>query len=53
VPHLHVHVVPWYLDDRAPERRLPWDTVPLSNQLFAEQFELLREAALTLDPAQL
>lgn len=53
VPHLHVHVVPWYLDDRAPERPLPWDTVPLSNELFAEQFELLREAALTLDPAQL
>ncbi|MGE0702608.1 MAG: HIT domain-containing protein [Vicinamibacterales bacterium] len=25
-PHLHMHVVPRYLDDTAPERPLPWGT---------------------------
>jgi len=44
VPHLHVHVVPRYLDDPAPERPLPWVPVPVPEELFAEQFERLRDA---------
>lgn len=44
-PHLHVHVVPRYLDDSAPERPLPWNTSPVPNEIFAEQFQRLKEAA--------
>ena len=44
VPHLHVHVVPRYLDDPAPERPLPWVPVPVPEELLAEQFERLRDA---------
>jgi diadenosine tetraphosphate (Ap4A) HIT family hydrolase len=51
VPHLHVHVVPRYLDDRAPERPLPWDPSPVSDERFSAQFERLREAALALGNA--
>src|SRR5262245_13381542 len=39
VPHLHVHVVPRYLDDSAPERPLPWTTSALPNELFCEPFQ--------------
>lgn len=46
VPHLHVHVVPRYLDDTAPERPLPWEPVEVPEDVFAEQFRWLREAAL-------
>jgi len=48
VPHLHVHVVPRYLDDPFPERPLPFDPVPVPDQLFADQFQALRETALSL-----
>jgi diadenosine tetraphosphate (Ap4A) HIT family hydrolase len=48
VPHLHVHVVPRYLDDSAPERPLPWNTSPVPEEIFAEQFERLREASLSI-----
>jgi diadenosine tetraphosphate (Ap4A) HIT family hydrolase len=48
VPHLHVHVVPRYLDDSAPERPLPWDSSPVPEELFAEQFRRLKEASSTL-----
>ena len=48
VPHLHVHVVPRYLDDLAPERPLPWDPSPVPEELFAGQFQRLREAASSL-----
>jgi len=48
VPHLHVHVVPRYLDDAAPERPLPWNPSPVPEKIFAEQFRLLREAASSL-----
>jgi diadenosine tetraphosphate (Ap4A) HIT family hydrolase len=44
-PHLHVHVVPRYLDDTAPERPLPWNTSPVPNEIFADQFRQLRDAA--------
>jgi len=44
VPHLHVHVVPRYLDDAAPERPLPWNPTPVSEELFTERFRQLREA---------
>jgi diadenosine tetraphosphate (Ap4A) HIT family hydrolase len=48
VPHLHVHVVPRYLDDAAPERPLPWNPSPIPEKIFAEQFKRLREAASSL-----
>ena len=48
VPHLHVHVVPRYVDDPAPERPLPWDPSLVPEELFAEQFHRLRDAASSL-----
>jgi diadenosine tetraphosphate (Ap4A) HIT family hydrolase len=45
VPHLHVHVIPRYLDDSAPERPLPWEPSPVSEEVLAEQFRLLSGAA--------
>jgi len=48
VPHLHVHVVPRYLDDAAPERPLPWTPVEVSVDQYARQYEQLREAGLAL-----
>jgi len=44
VPHLHVHVVPRYLDDSAPERPLPWNTSPVPEELFTERFRQLKDA---------
>ena len=46
-PHLHVHVVPRYLDDPAPERPLPWNTSPVPDEVFKNQFQRLKEAALS------
>lgn len=43
VPHLHVHIVPRYLDDSAPERPLPWNVSTVSEELFAAQFRQLSE----------
>ncbi|HUR19216.1 MAG TPA: HIT family protein [Vicinamibacterales bacterium] len=48
VPHLHVHVVPRYLDDPAPERPLPWAPSPVPEARFAEQSQQLKEAASSL-----
>jgi diadenosine tetraphosphate (Ap4A) HIT family hydrolase len=45
VPHLHVHVIPRYLDDPAPERPLPWNTSAVHEELFASQFRRLKDAA--------
>ena len=44
VPHLHVHVVPRYLDDAAPERPLLWTPSEVPVDQYAEQYQQLREA---------
>ena len=49
VPHLHVHVVPRYLDDSAPERPLPWDPSEVPADQYAQQFEELRQAGVVLE----
>jgi diadenosine tetraphosphate (Ap4A) HIT family hydrolase len=48
VPHLHVHIVPRYLDDAAPERPLSWNPLPVPEEVFAEQFQQLKEVALSV-----
>ena len=42
-PHLHVHVVPRYLDDSAPGMPLPWDPSPVPEDVFDRQFTILRD----------
>jgi len=44
VPHLHVHVVPRYLDDSAPERPLPWTPAPVEEADLARRERELRHA---------
>ena len=41
VPHLHVHLVPRYLDDPAPGRQLPWEPKPVEQSEFDRQIQLL------------
>ena len=48
VPHLHVHVVPRYLDDPAPERPLSWEPKALDQSEFDRQVQLLTDAARTI-----
>jgi len=43
VPHLHVHVVPRYLDDSTPGMPLPWAPVPVPEDVFGRQFTQLRD----------
>jgi diadenosine tetraphosphate (Ap4A) HIT family hydrolase len=43
VPHLHVHIVPRYLDDAAPGMPLPWTPSPLPDDVFDRQFTQLRD----------
>ena len=45
VPHLHVHLVPRYLDDPAPGKPLPWEPKPVDQSEFDRQVHLLTEAA--------
>jgi diadenosine tetraphosphate (Ap4A) HIT family hydrolase len=47
VPHLHVHLVPRYLDDPAPGMPLPFAPRPVVDAEFNEQIQLLRAAAQT------
>jgi diadenosine tetraphosphate (Ap4A) HIT family hydrolase len=48
VPHLHVHVVPRYLDDSSPERPLPWEPSEVPADEYASQFQRLQQAKLFL-----
>lgn len=43
VPHLHVHVVPRYLDDSAPGMPLPWSPSPVPEDVFDRQFNQLQD----------
>ena len=43
VPHLHVHIVPRYLDDAAPEQPLPWNASLVPEELFTERFRQLKK----------
>jgi len=45
VPHLHVHLVPRYIDDPAPGRPLPWEPKPVAEPEFNRQAQLLTEVA--------
>jgi diadenosine tetraphosphate (Ap4A) HIT family hydrolase len=45
VPHLHVHLVPRYLDDPAPGKPLPWEPKPIGQSEYDRQLQLLIEAA--------
>ena len=45
VPHLHVHLVPRYVDDPAPGRPLPWEPKPVAQSEFDRQIQLLTEVA--------
>jgi diadenosine tetraphosphate (Ap4A) HIT family hydrolase len=44
-PHLHVHLVPRYLDDPAPGKPLPWEPKQVEPAEFERQIKLLGEAA--------
>ena len=44
VPHLHVHLVPRYLDDPAPGRPLPWEPKPVGDVEFDRQIQRLIDA---------
>lgn len=48
VPHLHVHLVPRYIDDPAPGRPLPWEPKPVADSEFDSQVRLLTEVARTI-----
>jgi diadenosine tetraphosphate (Ap4A) HIT family hydrolase len=48
VPHLHVHLVPRYVDDPAPGRPLPWEPKPVDPAEFARQVQRLTEVAKTI-----
>jgi len=47
VPHLHVHLVPRYLDDPAPGKPLPFEPTPVAEAEYVRQIQLLTEAANT------
>jgi diadenosine tetraphosphate (Ap4A) HIT family hydrolase len=43
VPHLHVHLVPRYLDDPAPGKPLPWEPKPVAQSEFDSQLQSLTD----------
>lgn len=45
VPHLHVHLVPRYLDDPAPGMPLPFEPRPVAQPEYDGQVQLLTDAA--------
>jgi diadenosine tetraphosphate (Ap4A) HIT family hydrolase len=48
VPHLHVHLVPRYIDDPAPGRPLAWETKAIAQDEYDAQVRLLADAAATM-----
>jgi len=48
VPHLHVHIVPRYLDDTAPGKPLPWEPKPVAQPEYDRQVQLLMDVAKTV-----
>jgi len=44
VPHLHVHIVPRYLDDSSPEQPLPWSPSRVPDDEFEIRARELRAA---------
>lgn len=48
VPHLHVHLVPRYLDDPAPGLPLPWEPREVPADEYARQCQQLQEAGAAL-----
>ena len=51
VPHLHVHLVPRYVDDPAPGKPLPWEPKPVAQSEFDRHVQLLTEVARTIQSA--
>lgn len=45
VPHVHVHIVPRYLDDTAPEAPLPFDQKAVPAEEFGVRLSELKQAA--------
>ncbi len=45
VPHLHVHLVPRYLDDPAPGKPLPWEPKPVTESDYDSQVQRLTDVA--------
>jgi len=50
VPHLHVHLVPRYIDDPAPGKPLPWEPKSLVASEFDRQVQRLTDVATTNGP---
>jgi len=48
VPHLHVHLVPRYLDDPAPGKPLPWEPKTVAPPEYDRQVQLLTDVAKTI-----
>jgi diadenosine tetraphosphate (Ap4A) HIT family hydrolase len=48
VPHLHVHLVPRYLDDAAPGKPLPWEPKAVAPSEYDRQIQCLTDVATTL-----
>jgi len=48
VPHLHVHIVPRYLDDSSPEQPLPWSPTRVPDDEFESRARKLRAAMSTV-----